>query len=134
MSSSYSTTAQLGGGADDGGGGNNVEHSADNANNIHSDDEPTYYDNLINESVNLEQSRNHFDNVAKRLWDRVIAPYIRAGRGILDKLNPDRDFSRFYKFLLGSSELPSAINNTDAAVNQAIEDVNNGAVSYITGE
>lgn len=97
-------------------------------------DQETYYDSLITESTNLEKAKHHMDNVAHKLWTTVIVPYIQAGCGLLDKLNPDRDFSHFYKFLMGSSELPHAINRSDAAVNNAIEDVNNGDVDYITGE
>jgi hypothetical protein len=100
----------------------------------HDVDEETYYDSLITESTNLEKARQHMDDVAHKLWTKVIAPYIQAGCGILDKLNHDRDFSHFYKFLIGSSELPHVIDRSDVAVNNAIEDVNNGDVDYITGE
>jgi hypothetical protein len=90
-----------------------------------------YSDKVFCLRLAADQQVEHFNMLARELWDHILVPYIKSGKGLLNDLDPDRDFNRFYEWLCTHSPMMYSCNRQIAVLDAELESIskqNKGAL------
>jgi hypothetical protein len=80
-----------------------------------------YSDKVFCLRLAADRQVEHFNTLARELWNHIIVPYIKSGKGLLNDLDPDRDFIRFYGWLCTHSPMMYACNRQITVLDAELE-------------